>query len=106
MDINECLEFYGIPIGAKVIIKECHAQPAVVGRAAKVTGWVNAETFGYPLMVYLDEVIYIPVPGAGIGIPFRGPHFCRPDELQLVSDIPDIISKAFEEDDKKDGGTA
>lgn len=99
MDINEYAEFYKLPIGTKVIIKECHSRPEVVGKAATVAGWVDTELFHYPLIVMLDEPVYLPIPGAPLAIPFQGPHFCRADELELLGgDIPDIIKKSFEGD--------
>jgi hypothetical protein len=93
MEINEYKDFYKIPIGTKVIIKECHSMPQIVGKAARVAGWMDAETAGYPLMVMLDEPVYIPVAGYGIATQFQGPHICRPDELTVVGalDIPDVF---------------
>ncbi len=106
MNVSEYPKFYLIPIGTKVIIKECHARPEVVNKSGFVAGWVDVEKFSYPLMVMLDEPVFIPVPGVGIGLPFQGPHFCRADELTVVGgDIPDAFKKSFEDDNKEKGGT-
>lgn len=99
MNISEYLDVYKLPIGTKVIVKECHSRPEVVGKGAKVAGWVDPDYFHYPLMVMLDEPVYLPLPGAPLAIPFQGPHFCRPDELEVVGgDVPDIYKKSFEDD--------
>jgi hypothetical protein len=111
MEPNEYIAFYQFPIGTKVTIKECHAKPELAGKAGVAAGWVDKEMFGYPLMVYLDEPIYIPITqlGGGIAVPYQGPHFCRPDELTVVgkpaNDIPDAFKfwkdVGGENDDKK-----
>ncbi len=108
MDIKDYLETYKYPIGQKVKIKECHSRPELVDKLGKVAGWVDAEILNYPLMVFLDEPIFIPVaPGVPLAVPFQGPHFCRPEELEPISDIPDMFLQAFEnkgDNSKEDSG--
>ena len=105
MEINEYVAFYQLPIGTKVHIKDCHARPQLAGKAGFVAGWLDKKKFGYPLMVYIDEPIYIAIPGIGLAAPFEGPHFCRPDELLVdgapLTDIPD----AFKNWTDETGGT-
>jgi hypothetical protein len=97
MEINEYAAHFIYPIGAKVKIKECHKMPEIVGKTGAVTGWCDKEKMGYPLMVVLDEPVFIPIAqlGGGLAVPYQGPHFCRPEELESADikllDIPDAF---------------
>jgi hypothetical protein len=107
MEINDYLKVYQIPIGTKVVIKESHKLPELIGKTGTVVGWMDAESFGYPLMVTLDEPIYIPLPGMPLAMPFQGPHPCRPEELTVsggeVHEFKGEIPQAFKDslDDNK-----
>ncbi|MDP2916746.1 MAG: hypothetical protein Q8O16_02320 [Dehalococcoidia bacterium] len=100
-------------LGAKVIINECHSMPDIVGKTGQIVALLLVEEANpYPLIVRLDEPIMIsqnlPFGGAVISQPWRGPHYCRPEELTLMGEktnIPDAFSKAFE-DKPKDGKDA
>jgi hypothetical protein len=101
LEFAQYLDTFKLLIGTKVTIKECHARPEVNGKKGAVMGWVNPSTFGYPLMVYLDEPVYFQMGNTGLAVPFQGPHFCRADELLVdgIAGIPDI----FNWDDKENG---
>lgn len=105
MNIEDYPKIYQIAIGTRVIIKESQSMPQVVGKIGKVCGWVDPETFGSPLMLMLDEPVYFHVaPGVPFAMAFQGPLYCRPNELTIIGDVPDIFSKAFDENPKKEGG--
>ena len=95
MSMGEYPKIYQIPIGAKVTIKECLFLPQVVGKKATITGWVDPEKLGFPLMLMLDEMMYLPVAGAPIAVAFQGPVYCRPDEVAVVGTVPDVFGQAF-----------
>jgi len=95
-------KIYQIPIGAKVTINECPSIPQSVGKEAAICGWVDPQKFGSPLMLMLDETIYLPIPGAPIAVAFQGPVYCRPDEVAVVGNVPDVFNKAFKEKSEGD----
>lgn len=101
-----------ITLGSKVIIKECHSMPQVVGKTGVVKALLFVdESNPYPMYVWLDEPIIMeqkmPIGGIVIQIPWQGPHLCRPEELALVGeekpDVPDVFNKAFEDKPKEEG---
>jgi hypothetical protein len=100
MNIEEYKDTYKIPLGAKVIIKECHSQPAVVGKSGKVCAWLAESESKYPLLVKLDEPVNIPTNVEGLFAQYQGPHYCRPDELEQVLDVPEVFN--FEDTEVKD----
>lgn len=103
-----------IVLGSKVTIKECHSMPDLVGKTGTVRALLFVDEHNkYPLYVTLDEPFMItqagPIPGMTIGIPWVGPHFCRPEELELVGEtkpsiIPSAFDKAFEGDKPPETG--
>ena len=107
-----------ITLGSKVVIKECHSMPQLIGKTGVVKALLMVDaTNPYPMYVWLDEPIQmsqaLPIPGVSIQQEWRGPHLCRPDELALVgseqTNIPDAFNKAFDEkppEEKKDDGSS
>ncbi len=105
-----------ITLGSKVIIKECHSMPQIVGKTGVVKALLLVdENNPYPMYVWLDEPITLeqkaPFGGIVIQIPWQGPHLCRPDELSLVGNdpemkgnIPDVFNKAFDDKEQEDDG--
>ena len=101
-----------IVLGSKVIIKECHSLPQIIGKTGVVRALMLVdEENKYPLLVILDEPIKFtqetPIPGLALTQDWRGPHYCRPEELTLVGsapetkgNIPDYLIKDFEDKPK------
>lgn len=79
-------------IGDKVIIKECHKLPDLVGREAKIIAEVDAELANYPFQVLLTEQIELDTPVGKVET--KGPFGFREDELEPVAKVP----KAFLEE--------
>jgi len=82
-------------LGDKVIIKECHSMPALVGKEAKVVVLVDPELAKYPIHVLLSgDPIKI---GTSFGARLsKGPFTFREDELEPVDPnhgIPEIFTK-------------
>ncbi len=82
-------------LGDKVVIKECHSIPALVGKEAKVVVLVDPELAKYPIRVLLTgDPIETETPlGSGWS---KGPFHFREDELETLDPdhgIPDIFTK-------------
>jgi hypothetical protein len=82
-------------LGDKVIIKECHSIPALVGKKAKIVGLVDPELTKYPLQVLLiDKPVEVQTPlGTGLS---KGPFPFREDELEHLDPnhgIPYVFTK-------------
>jgi hypothetical protein len=103
-----------VKLGDKVIIKECHSMPQIVGKQGRVVAqYIPEYREKYALDVLLDEPIDLPLPAIMLGgmgnlkAEIRGPFPFRPDELELVNDkpteIPDAFLKGFDKDDKDKG---
>jgi hypothetical protein len=96
-----------IVLGSKVIIKDCHCLPQIVGHTATVKALLFVDAHNkYPMYVTLDEPVTItqpgPIPGMTISISWEGPYYCRPEELALVGEtnVPDAFNKAFQDKQK------
>lgn len=85
-------------VGDKVIIKECHKIPELVGREAKVVAVVEPELAHYPIKVMLigDPITFETPFGGGTT---EGPFGFREDELEIqqLPELPPEITKPFEE---------
>ena len=81
-------------IGDKVEIKECHKQPELVGKIAKVVAMVDPEESKYPVAVKIDEPIEIDIPGGVFKT--SGPFMFREDELE-PADPNKGVPEAFQE---------
>lgn len=105
-----------IKLGSKVVIKECHSMPQVIGKTGVVKALLLVdEENKYPMYVWLEEPIMIeqkaPIGGIVLQIPWQGPHLCRPEELQLVGtgepeikgDVPNVFKKAMDEKPPEEG---
>ncbi len=82
-------------IGDKVVIKECHKMPDLVGKAAKVVAMVDPEADKYPVKVNLDEPLEVPHPMGKLQL--TGPFEFREDELEPADpnlDIPQAFQEA------------
>ena len=66
-------------IDDKVEIKECHKQPDLIGKIAKVKVMVSQEDSNWPIGVELDDFVEIPVPGGFFKT--KGPFFFKEEEL-------------------------
>jgi hypothetical protein len=82
-------------LGDKVIIKECHAIPALAGKEAKIVVLVDPELTKYPIHVLLTgDPIEAQTPiGSGLS---KGPFMFREDELEPCDPnhgIPEVFTK-------------
>ena len=82
-------------LGDKVVIKECHSIPALVGKEAKVVVLIDPELAKYPIHVLLSgDPIKTETPfGSGWS---QGPFPFREDELEPLNPdygIPEIFTK-------------
>ncbi len=82
-------------LGDKVVIKECHSIPILVGKEAKVVVLVDPELTKYPIHVLLsgDPVKMETPSGPGWS---QGPVRFREDELESLDPnhgIPDIFTQ-------------
>ncbi len=82
-------------LGDKVIIKECHSIPALVGKEAKVVVLIDPQLTKYPIQVLLsgDPVETKTSLGSGWS---QGPFQFREDELEPLDPdhgIPDVFTK-------------
>lgn len=81
-------------IGDKVIIKECHSIPALVGKEAKIIAKADTEISPYPIFVELIEAIEQELPIGTLMV--KGPFGFREDELEAADPnkgIPDAFLK-------------
>jgi hypothetical protein len=89
-------------VGDKVIIKECHKMPDLVGKEAKVLSMADPEIVQYPVLVMLPEpmILKLETPFGPGEVHVAGPFPFREDELEVMvaKDIPDEFKKAFEDD--------
>lgn len=82
-------------LGDKVIIKECHSLPALVGKEAKVVVLVDLQLTKYPIQVLLSGDPVETKTSLGCGWS-KGPFQFREDELELLDPdhgIPDVFTK-------------
>lgn len=82
-------------LGDKVVIKECHAIPALAGKEAKVVVLIDPELTKYPIQVLLTEEAIKMETFLGSGLS-KGPFGFREDELEPYNPnhgIPDIFTK-------------
>jgi hypothetical protein len=82
-------------LGDKVIIKECHSIPALIGKEAKIVVLVDPELTKYPVQVLLTEEAIKMETMFGSGLS-KGPFRFREDELEHLDPdhgIPDIFTK-------------
>ncbi len=70
-------------LGDKVIIKECHKIPDLVGKEAEIIALVKPEMAKYPIQVELTEPIKMETPFGTLET--KGPFPFREDELELVN---------------------
>lgn len=85
-------------VGDKVVIKECHKIPQIVGLAAEVIGVVHPDYDQYPIKVKLVEKTKLESPMGTLET--DGPFPFREDELEAYSPtngIPKHVLDAFEE---------
>ncbi len=82
-----------------VTIKECHSIPDLVGREAKIVAMASPDFAKYPIQVVLtgEPIKVKTLLGEG---ETNGPFTFWEDELELKTDIPEDIKKAFDEGDK------
>lgn len=84
-------------IASKVVIKECHSLPQLVGKKAKVVAIADPQVAKYPFTVILvdeEEPVTFETPLGGVQT--RGPFGFREDELELVDESPEHgIPEAF-----------
>lgn len=84
-------------VGDKVIIKECHKMPELVGKSATITA-MGEPGSAYPFAVTLDEpiqkMVKMQLPGGGMlagQAMVAGPFGFREDELE-ATDKPDTTA--------------
>lgn len=101
-----------IKLGDKVIIKECHSIPQIVGKKARVVAqYIPEYREKYEFDVLLDEPFDMPLSVIMLGgmgqlkAEVRGPFPFRGEELDVVDDkpteIPDAFKDAFGDDKDK-----
>lgn len=84
-------------IGDKVVIKECHKMPDLVGKEGKIIAAADPKYVGegdYPFIVELIDAVEMETPMGKLQ--FTGPVGFREDELELADPtkgIPDAFLK-------------